>query len=323
MGTITYLLVLFMCLTAGMVAARWVIPDVWAPAVDKTLGVCLYLLLFFMGVRTGLIDDISSKLSMIGVLALLFALSSAAGSAFVVILLGEAIRRKARQQSAETPRLTGQEEPSGDDGTSLSGAFPHLREPLRLLLAVLLGSLLAALTPMFSWFSDSVTNVLLYTLLFLVGIQMVQSDTDMIRVFRDPMSIILPVGTVVGTLCASCIIPLFTDIDLFESLAIASGFGWYSLSGVLITELGDPVLGSVAFLSNLFRESIAFFTIPLLAGYGRPHAAISVCGATSMDVTLPSIERSCGAAYVPLSIAHGVLLTLVVPFLVPLFYVWA
>jgi len=149
---------------------------------------------------------------------------------------------------------------------------------------------------------------------------MVQGKTDLISVLKNPISLALPLLTIFGTLLGSSIIPLFFDIDLSEALAVGAGFGWYSLSGVLISDLGDPVLGSIAFLSNLFRESAAFLLIPLLAGFGKQRAAISVCGATSMDVTLPMVEKFCGVDYVPLSLAHGILLTLVVPFLVPILY---
>lgn len=312
MDTLLYLLVLFAFLTAGMITAKTVIPRSWSGAVDNLLSLCLYLLLFFMGVRTGLIEDIAEKLTMIGSLALLFAALNAAGSAVMVILLGYLVRHRSIDVSEE--RL----QESGEKNSLLS----HLKEPAKLLLCVISGALLAAFTPLFSWFSDSVADILLYLLLYFVGVQMYQSDTDVIGVFKDPRSLLLPLGTITGTLLSSLLVPLFVDIQIFESLAISSGFGWYSLSGVLISELGDPVLGSVAFLSNLFRESIAFLVIPLLAGFGKEYAAISVGGATSMDVTLPIVEKSCGTSYVPLSLAHGILLTLVVPFLVPLFYAW-
>ena len=58
----------------------------------------------------------------------------------------------------------------------------------------------------------------------------------------------------------------------------------------------------------------------MLARLSAPHLAIGIAGATSMDVTLPLVERSCGAQYVPLSIASGALLSLMVPFLVPFLY---
>ncbi len=313
METILYLLTLFAFLAIGMISAKLIIPGNWNQLVDKLLNLSLYLLLFFMGVRTGLIEDINQKLSMIGGLALVFAVLTTFGSIFVVLLL----KRIFHHEPVETPSLHLEEEV---DTPKVKEFLAHFRDPLQLFLCVVAGALLSYFTPLFFWFSDSVTNIMLYLLLFFVGVQMVQNNTDVIGVLKDPISILLPLATVIGTLLASSIIPIFTDIKLFEALAIGSGLGWYSLSGVLITELGDPVLGSVAFLSNLFRESIAFLLIPLLASYHRPHAAISIAGATSMDVTLPIIEKSNGTAYVPLSIAHGVILTLIIPFLVPFFY---
>ena len=47
--------------------------------------------------------------------------------------------------------------------------------------------------------------------------------------------------------------------------AIASGMGWYSLSGVTIGRLGGAELGSIAFMSNLMREIFSFVLIPILA----------------------------------------------------------
>jgi uncharacterized membrane protein YbjE (DUF340 family) len=324
METIIYLLTLFAFLAAGMLSARIIIPMTWTSLVNRALSLCLYLLLFFMGVRTGLIEDITEKLSMIGELAFLFAAVTVAGSAFTVILLGFMVRTGENEGPVPAPAAGASALEPVVPGPLPAGVgiLGHLKEPLRLLLCVVAGAALALLTPLFSWFNDSITNTTLYVLLFMVGVQMIQSNTDMISVFKNPISILLPIGTVAGSLGASCLIPLVSEVSLFESLSIASGFGWYSLSGVLIAELGDPILGSVAFLSNLFRESIAFLMIPLLASYGKKHAAISVGGATSMDVTLPIIEKSCGAAFVPLSLAHGILLTLIVPFLVPLFYAW-
>lgn len=43
---------------------------------------------------------------------------------------------------------------------------------------------------------------------------------------------------------------------------MASGFGWYSLSGILLTESFGPVIGSAAFFNDLARELIAIMLIP-------------------------------------------------------------
>lgn len=316
MGTAIYLAVLFLFLTSGMASARWVIPIRWKRGADRILTLCLYLLLFFMGVKTGLIENIETKLAQIGLLALLVAGFTAAGSTITVILVRRLVVAITKAERSDPPS----EGPSLELGKRVMSFLEHMRDPARLLLCVVSGAFLAAATPLFAWYSDTITEYLLYLLLFFVGVQMVQDETDIISVLKDPVSLILPLCTIVGTIGASFLVGLITDLTRAEALALGAGFGWYSLSGVLISELGDPLLGSVAFLSNLFRESIAFIAIPLLAGYGQRHAGISVGGATSMDVTLPMVEKSCGTEYVPISIAHGVILTLIVPFLVPFFY---
>ena len=75
--------------------------------------------------------------------------------------------------------------------------------------------------------------------------------------------------------------------------------------GCILTRLDSPGLGAVSFLSNMLRESMALILIPLLARTRFPLLAIGAGGATSMDVTLPLIEKNCGPAAVPLSIASG------------------
>jgi uncharacterized membrane protein YbjE (DUF340 family) len=73
-------------------------------------------------------------------------------------------------------------------------------------------------------------------------------------------------------------------------------------------------------MANILRETIALLAIPFLGEARLAWLAVGVGGATSMDVTLPLIERSCGTEIVPLSIASGAVLSLLVPVLVPLFY---
>jgi hypothetical protein len=45
------------------------------------------------------------------------------------------------------------------------------------------------------------------------------------------------------------------DLPLKTGLAMASGFGWYSLSGILLTESFGPVIGSAAFFNDLSRAA--------------------------------------------------------------------
>jgi uncharacterized membrane protein YbjE (DUF340 family) len=113
---------------------------------------------------------------------------------------------------------------------------------------------------------------------------------------------------------------VFFGLSAGKGLALSAGFGWYSLSGVLISDMGDAMLGSAAFLANMIREALALVLIPVLAVTRRPYTAIGVGGATAMDVTLPLIEQCIGPDAVPVSFTSGAVLSMLVPVLVPLFY---
>ncbi len=308
-STIWYLLQLFAFLLGGMAFAKTpIVTPSWDRHVDRLLSWCLYLLLFAMGIRTGLIEGIYGQAGRMGMLALAFAAASSIGS-IVLVMTSTWVFNRSRTRTCRTAK-----------SVQVSW-LRRLKEPLKLVGSAALGMLGASLTPWFGWFHDGITSTLLFILLMLVGMQMVLGRSDLFSVFRQPISLLLPVLTIAGTLMGGWIVGIMTELTSGQSMAIAAGFGWYSLSGVLIADMGDPMLGSVAFLSNLLRELLACITIPLLAGISHPHAAISVGGATSMDVTLPIIEHSCGGSYVPLSLAHGIMLTIAVPFLVPLLFV--
>ncbi len=308
-SVIWYLLQLFAFLAGGMLLAHpRIIPPSSQQTVDRLLSWCLYVLLFFMGLRTGLMEGILEEAASMGMLAVGYGTAAAAGSA-AVVAAGSIVLGKPSRDTPASPET---------QQTRCSQAW--FLEPLKLVGAASLGFFSALLLPWFSWFEDGFISWLLFLLLALVGIQIRLGNTDVLSVLRSPVALLLPLLTIVGSLLGGLLFGAASSLHPGESLALSAGFGWYSLSGVLIADMGDPMLGSVAFLSNLIRELAACVTIPLLAGMKQPYGAISVGGATSMDVTLPIIEHSCGASYVPLALAHGIVLTLAVPFLVPLLY---
>lgn len=79
-------------------------------------------------------------------------------------------------------------------------------------------------------------------------------------------------------------------------------------------------LGSVAFLSDLFREVFALLLIPVLCKTSGAPVAIGVCGATCMDVTLPVIEKHANEHDTLVAFISGAIITVAVPFLIPFFY---
>jgi len=126
--------------------------------------------------------------------------------------------------------------------------------------------------------------------------------------------------TIVGTLTATAIVSLaMPHRNLTDCLAVGSGFGYYSLSSILITQYRGPELGTIALLANIIREVITLLGAPLMVRYFGPLAPISAGGATTMDTTLPIITRTSGQDFVILSLFHGFLVDFSVPFLVSFF----
>ena len=158
-------------------------------------------------------------------------------------------------------------------------------------------------------------------LMFCVGIS-VGNDPQTLQNFRklNPRLIFLPVMTILGTLAGSAIVSLIlSQRSVTDCLAIGSGFGYYSLSSIFITEYRGAEMGTIALLANISREILTLLAAPLLVRWFGNLAPISAGGATTMDTTLPIITQTAGQQFVVISIFHGFVVDFSVPFLVTLF----
>ncbi len=159
----------------------------------------------------------------------------------------------------------------------------------------------------------------LYLLMLLVGIS-VGADRSSWKVIRatNIKIVLVPLGIIVGSLIGSAVVSfLLPNISVKESMAVGAGFGYYSLSTILITQISGDTLGVVALLSNISRELITLVATPIFVAYFGKLAGIASGGATAMDTTLPIISQYSGKEWAVISIFSGMILTVVVPFLVP------
>lgn len=178
---------------------------------------------------------------------------------------------------------------------------------------------LFSLVPEFLQNKD-LSNYVLYGLMFFVGVNIGTDKNGWSIIKKVKFKILLvPLSVITGTLSGVAFISVFIkEISLKDSLAIGSGFGYYSLSSVFITKLAGSVLGVVALLSNIMREIAALLLAPLFVKYFGKLAPIAAGGATSMDTTLPVITKFSGMEYAIIAVFNGTVLTIIVPFLVTL-----
>lgn len=170
---------------------------------------------------------------------------------------------------------------------------------------------------------------ILYLLIFLVGVSM-GCNPDLKRIFRsaNPRLLLLPLAVIAGTLAFSALACLvLPKWSVTGCLAVGSGMGYYSLSSVLISQYMEPSLGvrlaaelgTIALLTNIFREMFTLLAAPLLNRFFGPFAVIASAGVTAIDVCLPVILRNSGNNILPAALISGIVTDFSVPFLVPFF----
>ncbi|MGM8849486.1 lysine exporter LysO family protein [Salinicola halophyticus] len=274
-------------------------------AIDQGVGASVYVILLLMGVSLGGLEDLLGQLSRIGATALvLFVVISPIN---LLALAWLSRRRLARRQ----PLVD-----SDEGGSAPAGKLQAMLGSLQLAGVVLLGVCLGAGAQTLGWhlapLAETLATWALYALLFLIGCQLRNSGLGLRQILLNRLGLAIAVTVFVSSMLAGLIAAPLLQLPWNEGMALASGFGWYSLSGILIGDQLGPVLGGAAFFNDLARELLAFLLVPLFIRRTMP-LAIGYAGATSMDVSLPVIQQYGGITCVPLAIVSGFLLSLLSP----------
>lgn len=300
------MLSLISLLVAGVLAG-WLLrrhPLGWLSAVVTGL---VWLLLFLLGIEAGGNPQVMAGLSTLGLEALALAVAGLLGSCVLSLLLWKAVNGGAssREGTGEKP----------DTLKALKGS-------IIIVAFFAVGCMIGVLGVVPEAVMDSgLSMYALYGLLFSVGMS-VGNDSKTLGSLRllKPGLAFLPIMTMAGTLGACALLGLvLPHRSTPDVLAVGSGFGYYSLSSVLISGYKGAELGTVALLANVFREIITLLGAPLILRVFGPLAPISCGGATTMDTTLPVITCCCGKEYVALSVFHGFVMDTSVPLWVSLF----
>ncbi len=304
-----YLTSLFVPFALGILLA-WRLHRISIRIVESLTAFTFYILIATIGFRIGSTEALLEQLEKLGAVSLCFATFSVLGTLVVLTLLY--LPFSGRRMKIRAPQRH----------RTLWALVKELRDPLILVAVLGAGTLLGiTLRAIPNVAAEWLIRLLLYILLFFIGISFAQKKIPLRQILSQPDLLLVPFGTAVGSLAggyfASLALVRVIPLTWGKGMAVAAGFGWYSLSGIILTDLDGPFLGTVALLSNMLRETIALVFVPLVARCPLPNIAIGMGGATSMDVTLPVIERSLGAESAPVALVSGALLSAAVPLLVP------
>lgn len=271
--------------------------------INHAVNGSVYVILLLMGISLAGLENLSSQLSRLGGHALvLFVITSACN----LVALWWLSRRLALRaggspsvKNAPTSKLAAMQ-----DSLILVGVVA-LGVTAGLLLGPVLGKALFQ-------HAETLAEWVLYVLLALIGCQLRNSGMPLKQILLNRTGLAIALTLAGSSLLAGLLVAPLLSLDWNEGLAMTAGFGWYSLSAILVGDQLGPLMGGVAFFNDLTRELLAFILIPLII---HRHAALAIGygGATSMDFTLPVIQQHGGVDCVPIAVVSGFLLSLLSP----------
>lgn len=301
------------CISLIDVAARWQ---------GRIVTWLIWLLLFLLGIEVGSNEMIVRSLPTLGVEALLLSSAATLGCCILAWMLWRVSKNNTMQENAKKETSAEKEgnpaEKEGLQGSSLIRGLKVMKGSLIVVGFFVIG-LLGGIEKMVpAWLlNGEVSFVALCGLLLFVGLG-IGLNPEMKEEVRSlsPRMALLPVVTIIGSWLGALLIWTVLHRTLSDCMAINSGFAYYSLSSIFITEYRGAELGTIALLANIIREMLTLLGAPLMTRWFGPLAPISAGGATTMDTTLPILSQTVGQRYVALSIYHGFVVDFTVPFLV-------
>ncbi|MGY5450655.1 lysine exporter LysO family protein [Agarivorans sp. MS3-6] len=259
----------------------------------------LYLILFLMGFGLAFIDNLGQNIVQI---------FSQAVTLISLLLLFNVTALWLIGRHLAMPKA----EPMHKQSSSKLAMF---KEPL-LLIALLVVGLISGLTyqqPLPA--QEVLAEYALIVLIFCIGVELRSAGISVRQLLLNRRGLIISLVVVLSSLPAGALTAWLFNLPLNIGLAMSSGFGWYSLSGALLSEATTPLIGSTVFFADLSRELITLLLIPTLMQRSSA-ATIGYAGATAMDFSLPMLQRAGGNQLVPAAIASGFILSLLCPIMI-------
>lgn len=311
---------------AGYIAGTFVRRiDLRLPWLAVVITAIVVLLVFTMGMRIGANGEVVSNLNFIGLYALVF-------TVFILLftlLTLYAVRRFLHlNRYGMVERAPGSQSDAVKSGLQDEANSPKIDRMTLFILGAVTCGILVGLALLGSGSIEFelvnahaaiVIRVGLCVLLGLIGLDM-GIEGGVVKSIRDAglRILVVPAAVIVGTLAASALCSIFLPLSLRECLAVGAGFGWYSLAPGVIMDQGFIIAGAVSFLHNMMREIMAILIVPVVARHVGYFECSGLGGATTMDVGLPIVERSTNSITAVYAFVSGLVLTVVVPVLVPL-----
>ncbi|WP_347558971.1 lysine exporter LysO family protein [Robbsia sp. KACC 23696] len=324
---------ILLALLVGYIAGRFV-SSYWRSKVGGLLGPLVLALLFSIGLAFGgVLRSASHAREALGTALWLSAWTTMASWALIV--LSVAISRRGRDGTRDKTAPQDESRHLGQAASTVTPPAMHLNggdapahaaapgwwAPTRecgMALAMVAAGVLVNVfcTRQGIALPSDLSTILLLVLVGIVGMELSAIAIDARWWSRQVLAV--PLLVIAGSLLGGTIAGALTSLPFSTVWALSSGFGWFTLSGVMIGQHLGAQWGAVALLTDLFRE---LMSVVLLYLFGRrfARACIGASAATALDTTLPIIKQHCAPIHWPTAVVSGFVLSLAAPLMMTLF----
>lgn len=244
---------------------------------DKGLSYLVFFILALIGIELSQVEGLGNQVTEIALYVAVLSVLTIGAGLFSLMLFDNMRPWQAKKNKTK----------SKEHSVSIRGSLAQV-------FCVVIGMGIGYVLPVAYMPPENTMTIMLMVLILLVGIGLKGSGITLKEVLLNKrgveMSVIFTLAILVGGLVFALI---FSEVSWTKGLALASGFGWYSLSAIVMTDAYGAVWGSVALFNDLIREFFALIFIPVFMRQ-YPSAAVGLGGATSLDFTLPIIQQSGG-----------------------------
>ena len=310
----------FVCLSIGIVLGLIVKDERFFGYSDKVSTFALILLMLIIGLGIGLDKSIADNLLRIGVNCVIIAITAIAFSVLLTFIVEKTILPLAKIDCAlaeKNIRLNSQVKEN-----EVCKAEDRKRSnlvwimPASIITGLAAGVLLRTVIP--ASVIDSFFTVALIVLYICVGVsQGANKEVFLYLKLIGFKVVFISIAVLIGSIIGGIVSGFILNLPLYISATSAAGMSFYSLTGAYMTQQYGIEIGTYGFIVNVMREFISVLAMPLLIkiSLGAPIAAGA---AGDMDTMLAPITKFVGIRLSLVTLLTGTLLTLAVPFLLPI-----
>jgi len=283
--------------------------------VDINSNIVLIILMITIGSNIGVNDSLMKSLGKIGLNCFLICVFAIGFSIIIIFSLEKSIRLLDDISiQADDIQLNMPEDTSAENGNYKSPLVWTM--PLGIVSGIAFGRLVLPVE--YAFLIGHVIRVCLIIIYICVGISLGNSS-DTLRYMKQLgwKIMLVPLAILSGSMLGGVVSGFVLGLPLKITLISSAGMSYYSVTGAYMSSAYGVGIGTYGFVVNVFREFLTVLCLPLIIRIS-PGSAIASGGAGDMDTMLLPIQKFVGRDLGLVTLFNGTVLTMIVPFLLPL-----